>query len=263
MTAYLFTDWIRTVNRTMRRQRRNILMFLDNASSHSEDVRLSNVTLKFLPPNTTSVLQPLDQGIIRAFKARYRKLMITSLLTKIDNSDSATELCRQISVLDAIHWITRAWNDTKDTTIVKCFNLAGFTTPNPDDDNAGEDDDDDVPLQQLARELRLSNADPCFDDHLPTEDDSDDWEKDLIASHKPQPDAEDSDDDDDILQPETTPEEQLSLEDTLAAVKKIHHTTTVSSILQKTQTIITDLEQLLVQKRLHKKQTTMDSFLCQ
>ncbi|CAG2205244.1 unnamed protein product [Mytilus edulis] len=114
MTTNAFIDWLRTVNTTMRLQRRHILMFLDNASSHSKELNLSNLTLKFLPANTTSVLQPLDQGIIRAFKARYRKLMISSLLTKIDQTQSASELCREINVLDAIYWVTRAWNNTKE-----------------------------------------------------------------------------------------------------------------------------------------------------
>ncbi|XP_055954561.1 uncharacterized protein LOC126810200 [Patella vulgata] len=44
----------------------------------------ANVNIKFLPPNTTSILQPLDQGIIRAFKARYRHHMMTHLITRID-----------------------------------------------------------------------------------------------------------------------------------------------------------------------------------
>ena len=65
-------------------QQRNCLMLLDNASSHGgadtlltkvgslDAFRLSNLLLLFLPPNCTSVVQPLDQGIIAAFKAHYK-----------------------------------------------------------------------------------------------------------------------------------------------------------------------------------------------
>ena len=34
---------------------------------------LQNTTIFFLPPNATSICQPLDQGIIRTWKAYYRK----------------------------------------------------------------------------------------------------------------------------------------------------------------------------------------------
>lgn len=210
MTSNAFNDWIRTVNNTMRLQRRHILMFLDNATSHSHDLQLSNVTLKFLPANTTSVLQPLDQGIIRAFKANYRRLMITSLLAKIEQINSASELCREISVLDAIYWVSKAWNNTKESTIQKCFKLAGFPLQdelNTDDDNY---DDDDIPLNQLANQLRLTpNMDPCFDDSIPTEDDSDDWEAHLISKH--QTNVANSDDDDEAEQTQTR---NLATEDT-------------------------------------------------
>jgi hypothetical protein len=49
-------------DKQMRRQNLHILMFLDNAYSHAKDFKLNNVILKFLPANTTSHLQPLDQG---------------------------------------------------------------------------------------------------------------------------------------------------------------------------------------------------------
>lgn len=59
--------------------------------------------------------------------------MIKSLLGKIEQTESASELCKEISILDAIYWISKAWNDTKDSTIVKCFRLAGFSTDNNND----------------------------------------------------------------------------------------------------------------------------------
>ena len=44
-----------------------VLLFPDNATSHS-DVQLCNGKLKYLPANTTSILQQLDKGIILAMK---------------------------------------------------------------------------------------------------------------------------------------------------------------------------------------------------
>lgn len=34
---------------------------------------LTNIKVIFLPPNATSICQPLDQGIIKAWKAQYMK----------------------------------------------------------------------------------------------------------------------------------------------------------------------------------------------
>ena len=45
------------------------------------DEELTNIKVKFLPKNTTSVLQSLDQGIIRSFKAHYEKAFINNLIS--------------------------------------------------------------------------------------------------------------------------------------------------------------------------------------
>ena len=63
-------------------------MILDIASSHVvssakvgksrgfSTLGLSNMTLVFLPPNVTTVVQPLDQGIITSFKIQYKKKLL-------------------------------------------------------------------------------------------------------------------------------------------------------------------------------------------
>jgi hypothetical protein len=68
-----FVDWIQSLNKIMRSKKRNVNLFFDNATSHSHEIQLSNVRLGFLPANCSSKLEPLDLGIIRALKARYRK----------------------------------------------------------------------------------------------------------------------------------------------------------------------------------------------
>jgi len=74
----LIQDWIGENNKQMHSKK--ILIFLANATSHITDMPVNNVILKFLPANTTSAIQPVDQGIIRAFKFRHRKhLMIHPL----------------------------------------------------------------------------------------------------------------------------------------------------------------------------------------
>jgi hypothetical protein len=70
MNSSIYEDYLKKLNRQMRLQKRNILLFVDNAPSHPE-VQLSNVAVKFLPPNTTSYTQPMDQGIIQATKLKF------------------------------------------------------------------------------------------------------------------------------------------------------------------------------------------------
>ena len=70
MQRSIFHSYLVRLNSQMKLANRKILLLLDNASCHdTADVdNLSNVRLHFLPPNTTAVLQPLDQGIIYSLK---------------------------------------------------------------------------------------------------------------------------------------------------------------------------------------------------
>ena len=60
------------LNYIMKLENRNVLLFLDNAPVHPENLvgKYSNIKIVFLPKNTTSRLQPLDASIIKNFKVK-------------------------------------------------------------------------------------------------------------------------------------------------------------------------------------------------
>lgn len=92
MTREIMSEWLSQLDRKMGIQKRKILLFVDNAGSHPRELNLKNVKIIFLPPNTTSVCQPLDQGIIHNFKVYYRDLVLKHILSKMEGTNRAFEI---------------------------------------------------------------------------------------------------------------------------------------------------------------------------
>ena len=72
MNSEIFEEWVRKNDRKFRTDDRKIALIIDNCPAHPSISNLNNIQLIFLPPNTTSILQPMDQGVIRSLKAHYR-----------------------------------------------------------------------------------------------------------------------------------------------------------------------------------------------
>nr|KAG5707155.1 hypothetical protein BaRGS_017839 [Batillaria attramentaria] len=100
MTAALFEDWVRKFDRKMKAQGRRVLLFLDNATVHPKLTGLTNVKLQFFPANTTSVLQPLDQGIIQALKLKVRRKQLQFIMDEMDKdkTSSGPELIKKMKL---------------------------------------------------------------------------------------------------------------------------------------------------------------------
>ncbi|XP_053404457.1 tigger transposable element-derived protein 4-like [Mercenaria mercenaria] len=147
MTGQIFEDWLRKIDREMKRRGRRITMVVDNAPCHPKLENLSNIELIFLPPNTTSKTQPMDQGVIQNLKVHYRKRVVLRQLSAIDNDHDFT-----LSVLDALRLLQQLWECVTPTTITNCYRHAGFMLQIIDEQ--GDDDDtdelDDIPLARLA-----------------------------------------------------------------------------------------------------------------
>jgi hypothetical protein len=64
---------------------RKILLFVDNCATHSPDTSsLRNVKVVFYTPNCTSVVQPLDLGLIKCFKQVYGKQLVQRAVCLMD-----------------------------------------------------------------------------------------------------------------------------------------------------------------------------------
>ncbi|KAG0441910.1 Tigger transposable element-derived protein 6 [Dictyocoela muelleri] len=119
MTGELFTGYLRRLNEYMLKRSRKILLLLDNAPSHPV-LNFSNIELFYFPKNTTSVLQPLDMGIIKAFKNHYSNALITSIDYNHLFINDITSL-NSLNIKDAIILIYIAWDKISEETIINCF----------------------------------------------------------------------------------------------------------------------------------------------
>ena len=81
----LFHGWLQRLDQYIgRTPGRKILLLLDDCSAHGKKEslpELQNVHVEFLPPNTTSKVQPLDAGIIAWVKKMYRRRLLSGFLT--------------------------------------------------------------------------------------------------------------------------------------------------------------------------------------
>ena len=72
----------------------------------------------FLPPNTTSALQPLDQGLLEGMKRQYKKYLLRHII--LENSASSLtvpDIVKRLTIRDAVYWIAQAWEEVSPITI--------------------------------------------------------------------------------------------------------------------------------------------------
>ncbi|GFN91634.1 tigger transposable element-derived protein 6 [Plakobranchus ocellatus] len=197
MTSSIFETWIRKLDRKYLLQGRSIVMVLDNCPAHPKIKDLKAIRLEFLPPNTTSHTQPCDQGIINAFKHRYRAIVVRRYLQHIDgNSASAFH----ISVLAALYHMRWAWSMVTPETIANCFRHAGFCRVEDEAASAPGQDCDAITEELSAFFANIDDADSGPEDYVNIDKDlpvSGDVTVDVIVDSvkekEPSPDDDDGD----------------------------------------------------------------------
>jgi hypothetical protein len=123
VSATTMEEWLNMFNAKMKKENRNVILFLDNYTCHPK-ATLSDANIAWFPVKATSVLQPRDIGFIYTFKSNYRRFMMQSLILNV--ADSSYALAKSVSVLDAVNWIGLAVKKIKAETVKECFAKPGF-----------------------------------------------------------------------------------------------------------------------------------------
>ena len=98
-------------------------MLFDNAPGHPQHLNSLQtplpVEIVFLPPTTTSLLQPMDQGVIANFKAYYLRRTFRLLFHAIDgpSQESISSFWKNFNIKKAVENIGEAWEDVTNISI--------------------------------------------------------------------------------------------------------------------------------------------------
>ena len=134
MNSEIFAEWftkefVPAVKRHQRLQ--NIhspkaLLLIDNCSAHPDELssRDGSVTCMFLPTNTTSLIQPMDQEVLQAMKNRYKRKLLQKVICAqdLDHTQSIKDIVKLHTVKDALYMVCDAWDEASPESIRKAYN---------------------------------------------------------------------------------------------------------------------------------------------
>lgn len=129
ISSPLFTEWfndefVPSVESFLKSKDlpRKAVLLLDNAPTHPQNLKNGEIVVQFLPANVTSLIQPLNQGVIECFKRHYRGLFLRQLLQETNETKSVPEILKTINMKQVVYWCAQAWEKVKSQTLKNCWN---------------------------------------------------------------------------------------------------------------------------------------------
>lgn len=121
MTSSPFYEWLLLFDRRMVKTAvQKVFLLIDNCSAHGtldNFLQLQGTRISYLPPKTTSVLQPLDAGFVHSLKFCYRKRQMQRALdlAVLDNKK-----IYKVDPLQAMRWLQSEWSAVPVTVVQNC-----------------------------------------------------------------------------------------------------------------------------------------------
>jgi hypothetical protein len=162
----IFKEFLVSLDRIMASKSRKIFLFVDHCPVHPKGIsNCKNVQVEFFPANTTSVLQPMDQGVIKALKQNFCRSFVLRFLQRLNSNKDSYKM----SLLDAVSMLAMAWNLVGKDIIANCFRKAGIIT-NAEPAIQNEDGDNEVSCDEWPKFQEKINIRSTFDEFVQADD---------------------------------------------------------------------------------------------
>ncbi|XP_043263440.1 jerky protein homolog-like [Colletes gigas] len=97
-----------------------VILLLDNCAGHKVTADTDrNFRIKYLPANTTCLIQPMDQGVIEKTKRSFRRRLMQRV---IDCTRGINEFYKIYSIRDCIEMIAESWKEITTDNIRNAWN---------------------------------------------------------------------------------------------------------------------------------------------
>lgn len=135
MDSYIFKDWfindfVPKVTKHLKSLKLPVkaVLVLDNAPTHPENIECEEepgIKCIFLPPHVTSIVQPMDQGVIECLKRRYKTKLLSEILAKMEfDGKSLIDALKAVNIKDVILMVAAAFHEIPSSTFVKSWRKA-------------------------------------------------------------------------------------------------------------------------------------------
>ncbi|KAL4103217.1 hypothetical protein QTP88_010050 [Uroleucon formosanum] len=167
MTSALFEKWLSNFDKKMSLKGKKVLLLIDNCTAHNTKKKFNSIKIEFLPPNTTSQLQPMDQEnvekntIVNCFiksgiSTKEKEIKYTHL--ESDDGGSDWKLIVDHYKLEpeiTFHTFTEIDTKIHTTGVLSDQDFVDAVQPTPKSDS-DENEEDEYPLVVSTKEAKAS-----------------------------------------------------------------------------------------------------------
>lgn len=101
-------------------------LLLYNAPSYPSFTLLKSdegkIKAMLLPPNTTSIIQPMDQAVLDPCKRRYKRKSLANIILENDSTDKPVpDILKAVRMKEVVYWIAADWKETTEDSLRKAW----------------------------------------------------------------------------------------------------------------------------------------------